>query len=56
LLIFLVRSYRRDPDGLRLWLHPPIEAPAAASAAPAPRAGVAGGGVRGTQSKRRKRR
>jgi hypothetical protein len=30
LLIALIRKYRRDPDGSKLWLHPVAAAPAAA--------------------------
>ena len=48
LLVALVRRYRRDPDGLRLWLKPPPQ-PATAAAAESGRKGDGGG-------KRRKRR
>jgi phosphatidylglycerol:prolipoprotein diacylglycerol transferase len=49
LLVILVRRYRRDPEGLRLW-EMPMAAPAAASAGAPARAAQGGGG------KRRKRR
>jgi prolipoprotein diacylglyceryl transferase len=53
LLVHLVRRYRRDPEGSRLWLQP-AEAAASAGAAGA---GEGRGGGRGTsQGKRRKRR
>ena len=48
LLVALVRRYRRDPDGLRLWLKPPPQ-PASATAGESGRKGDGGG-------KRRKRR
>jgi prolipoprotein diacylglyceryl transferase len=48
LLVALVRKYRRDPDGSKLWLHPVAAGPAVEQA---PAKGGQGGG-----SKRRKRR
>jgi prolipoprotein diacylglyceryltransferase len=54
LLVHLVRRYRRDPEGSRLWLQPMLATAAAAPAAGGGRGGGAGGGS--NQRKRRKRR
>jgi prolipoprotein diacylglyceryl transferase len=54
LLVQLVRKYRRDPEGSRLWLQPAAVGPDVAAAAPAAEARAARGG--GAKGKRRKRR
>jgi len=54
LLVHLVRRYRQDPDGSRLWLHP-VVVPAPAGAGGTAAEGKGAGG-RGSQAKRRKRR
>jgi phosphatidylglycerol:prolipoprotein diacylglycerol transferase len=54
LLVTLVRRYRRDPEGSRLWLQPMLEPAAATVGVGAGRGGGSGGGS--NQRKRRKRR
>jgi prolipoprotein diacylglyceryltransferase len=55
LLVALVRKYRRDPEGSRLWEHP-LSKLASASGAPPAAAGSDRGAVKANGARRRKRR